>query len=249
MSEYARTTLVDHLGGDAVLIPNGVDLRSSYRGESRSTTLPGVDGARLGFLGRIDEPRKGLDVLLAAMPAIVAAAPGGAARHRRARATSTTYARTCPPELAPHVTFLGLVSDEDKARLLASVDLYVAPNTGGESFGIVLLEAMAAGTPVLASDLEAFSQGPRRRSERGAVPQRGPGRPRAPGARAARRTPPARNALRDSRRRRRWRATTGSASRSASSRSTRPSPTGSVGVREDTRLQVLGRFTRLKDES
>jgi phosphatidyl-myo-inositol alpha-mannosyltransferase len=51
---------------------------------------------------------------------------------------------------------LGQVSDADKARMLASVDVYVAPNIGGESFGIVLLEAMAVGTPVLASDLEAF---------------------------------------------------------------------------------------------
>ena len=52
--------------------------------------------------------------------------------------------------------FLGPVSDEDKARLLKSVDLYVAPNTGGESFGIILIEAMSAGAPVLASDLPAF---------------------------------------------------------------------------------------------
>ena len=49
-----------------------------------------------------------------------------------------------------------MVSDEDKARLLRSVDVYVAPNTGGESFGIVLVEAMSAGAPVLASDLDAF---------------------------------------------------------------------------------------------
>jgi phosphatidyl-myo-inositol alpha-mannosyltransferase len=54
------------------------------------------------------------------------------------------------------VHFLGLVSDETKAAMLRSVDVFVAPNTGGESFGIVLLEAMAAGTPVLASDLESF---------------------------------------------------------------------------------------------
>jgi phosphatidylinositol alpha-mannosyltransferase len=52
--------------------------------------------------------------------------------------------------------FLGPVSDEDKAVMLASSDIYVAPHTGGESFGIVLAEAMAAGAPVLASELEAF---------------------------------------------------------------------------------------------
>ena len=54
--------------------------------------------------------------------------------------------------------FLGLVSEEDKARALRSADVYVAPNTGGESFGIILLEAMAAGAPVVASDIEAFQR-------------------------------------------------------------------------------------------
>jgi phosphatidylinositol alpha-mannosyltransferase len=58
----------------------------------------------------------------------------------------------------PGVTMLGRVSDADKARLLASVDVFVAPNTGGESFGIVLLEAMAAGAPIVASRLDAFAQ-------------------------------------------------------------------------------------------
>ena len=54
------------------------------------------------------------------------------------------------------VEFLGGVSDEDKASLLKGATVYVAPQTGGESFGIVLVEAMAAGCAVLASDLEAF---------------------------------------------------------------------------------------------
>ena len=52
--------------------------------------------------------------------------------------------------------FLGGISDEDKARLLSSVDVYCAPHTGGESFGIVLVEAMSAGATVVASDLGAF---------------------------------------------------------------------------------------------
>jgi phosphatidylinositol alpha-mannosyltransferase len=61
-----------------------------------------------------------------------------------------------PADLRDRITFLGLVSEPDKARMLRSVDLYVAPNTGGESFGMVLTEAMAAGAPVVASDLDAF---------------------------------------------------------------------------------------------
>lgn len=61
-----------------------------------------------------------------------------------------------PAELHERVTFLGLVTEPDKARMLRSVHLYVAPNTGGESFGMILTEALAAGTTVVASDLDAF---------------------------------------------------------------------------------------------
>ena len=61
-----------------------------------------------------------------------------------------------PPDVSRRLTFLGLVSEEDKVRAFHSAQVYVAPNTGGESFGIVLLEAMASGTAVVASDLEAF---------------------------------------------------------------------------------------------
>ncbi len=61
-----------------------------------------------------------------------------------------------PRGLTDSVVFLGPVSDGEKASALRTADLYVAPNTGGESFGIVLIEAMSAGTPVLASDIPAF---------------------------------------------------------------------------------------------
>jgi phosphatidylinositol alpha-mannosyltransferase len=153
VSEAARQTLVEHMGGDAVLIPNGVDC--SLFGEGKPLDgWPGEGGA-LFFIGRIDEPRKGLQVLLAAMPEIIAAHPG--VRLLVAGPGDVEEIEgDLPPEVAEHVTFLGLVSEETKARAFLSADLYVAPNTGGESFGIVLLEAMASGTPVLASDLEAF---------------------------------------------------------------------------------------------
>jgi phosphatidylinositol alpha-mannosyltransferase len=58
--------------------------------------------------------------------------------------------------LRESVVMLGMVSEAQKASLLRSVDVYVAPNTGGESFGIILLEAMSARTPIVASDLDAF---------------------------------------------------------------------------------------------
>ena len=63
-----------------------------------------------------------------------------------------------PAPLRPRVILLGQVSEEDKARVYHSVDVFCAPNTGGESFGIVLAEAMAAGAPIVASDLDAFRQ-------------------------------------------------------------------------------------------
>ncbi len=153
VSEYARRTLVEHLGGDAVVIPNGVDVDFFARAEPR----PEWQGRTIGFIGRIDEPRKGLPVLMKALPAILAEVPD-ARLLVAGRGDEDEAVATLPPELRSRVEFLGMVSDEDKARLLRSVDVYVAPNTGGESFGIILVEAMSAGAPVLASDLDAFAQ-------------------------------------------------------------------------------------------
>jgi phosphatidylinositol alpha-mannosyltransferase len=153
VSEAARRTLVEHLGGDAVLIPNGVAVRRF----AKADPLPGWpgDGGAIGFLGRLDEPRKGLAVLLRAFELmgpqrpelrLLIAGPGDA-DEARARVSA---------ELRDRVVLLGRVSEDDKVRALHSVDVFCAPNTGGESFGIVLAEAMAAGAPIVASDIEAF---------------------------------------------------------------------------------------------
>lgn len=153
VSEDARRTLVSHLGGDAVLIPNGVTC-ADYREAEPLPGWPGRGGA-LMFLGRLDESRKGFPVLLAALPLI-------ARDHPDVRllvvgpGDRDDVVADLDPDTAGRIEFLGRVSDADKVRAYHSADLYVAPNTGGESFGIVLLEAMASGTPVLASDLDAF---------------------------------------------------------------------------------------------
>ncbi|MGY5138186.1 glycosyltransferase family 4 protein [Streptomyces nigrescens] len=153
VSEYARRTLVEHLGGDAVVIPNGVDVDFFASAEPKAEW----QGRTIGFIGRIDEPRKGLPVLMKALPAILAEVPD-ARLLVAGRGDEEEAVAALPAELRSRVEFLGMVSDEDKARLLRSVDLYVAPNTGGESFGIILVEAMSAAAPVLASDLDAFAQ-------------------------------------------------------------------------------------------
>lgn len=155
VSEDARRTVTTHIGGDAVVIPNGVDV-ASFAAASADPAWTGTEGApTLAFLGRIDEPRKGLPVIAEAMPAVLDRLPG--TRLLVAGPGDAEAARErMPARVAAATTFLGVVSDEDKAALLSSVDLYVAPHTGGESFGIVLVEAMAAGAPVVASDIGAF---------------------------------------------------------------------------------------------
>ncbi|QKW05527.1 glycosyltransferase family 4 protein [Streptomyces sp. NA04227] len=161
VSEYARRTLVEHLGGDAVVIPNGVDVGffagAEPRPEWQTPAEQRETGGTIGFIGRIDEPRKGLPVLMKALPAVFAERPDTRLLVA-GRGDEKEAVAGLPREMRGRVEFLGMVSDEDKARLLRSVDLYVAPNTGGESFGIILVEAMSAGAPVLAADLDAFAQ-------------------------------------------------------------------------------------------
>ncbi|PWD49777.1 alpha-(1-2)-phosphatidylinositol mannosyltransferase [Serinibacter arcticus] len=154
VSEEARRTVVEHMGGDAVVIPNGVELGLFRRADRRPAWVGTPERPTLAFLGRTDEPRKGLGILLDALPAIAEEVPG--VRVIVAGRGDLTRAREVAQELPGTLELLGEVSELDKAELLRSVDLYIAPQTGGESFGIVLVEAMAAGAGVVASDLSAF---------------------------------------------------------------------------------------------
>ena len=156
VSEDARRTVTTHLGGDAVVIPNGVFVHRFDRAEPRADWMGTPERPTIAFLGRMEEPRKGMPVLAAALPEVLRAVPGLRVLVAGPGDARGGHRRGCPPEVVAACEFLGPVSDEDKARLLKSVDLYVAPNTGGESFGIILIEAMSAGAPVLASDLPAF---------------------------------------------------------------------------------------------
>ena len=143
VSEAARTTLVEHIGGDAVVIPNGVATRR-YRKADPLPGWPGPGGA-IGFLGRIDEPRKGLPVLLKAFEILGPQRPGLRLLIAGPAADAEEVLHRVPAGLRDRVVLLGQVSEEDKVRVLHSVDVFCSPNTGGESFGIVTAEAMAAG--------------------------------------------------------------------------------------------------------
>ncbi|MFK4085552.1 glycosyltransferase family 4 protein [Kribbella sp. NPDC020789] len=154
VSENARSMMVQHVGGEAVVIPNGL-YTSRFKGSPRAEWQG--DGGTISFLGRLDEPRKGLGVLLKAVPALVTARPQLKVLVAGAGQADEAW-RSLPFWCRDNVLFLGMVDDEARADMLAGSDVYVAPHLGGESFGIVLLEAMAAGAPVLASDLPAFRQ-------------------------------------------------------------------------------------------
>lgn len=150
VSEAARETLRAHLDTDAVVIPNGIYAKR-MRGKKREEW----SGQTLGFMGRFNEPRKGLKVLIDALPIIsrflpsirvLVAGPG----------QPEDFLREIDPQLQSRIEFLGKLSEEEKADFMSSVGAYVAPNTGGESFGIILAEALAGGAAVVASDIPAF---------------------------------------------------------------------------------------------
>jgi phosphatidylinositol alpha-mannosyltransferase len=152
VSDLARRWQMEALGSDAVQIPNGVDVASF----ASAPLLDGYPrpGKTVLFLGRFDEPRKGIAVLMAALPALVERFPDIEVLIVGRGDEDELREKTGP--LAEHLRFLGQVDDAQKASAMRSADVYCAPNTGGESFGIVLVEAMAASTAVVASDLDAF---------------------------------------------------------------------------------------------
>jgi phosphatidylinositol alpha-mannosyltransferase len=151
VSEAARSTLTEHLETDAIVVPNGIYARRLASGKLDERW----SGSSIGFIGRFEEPRKGLSILVEALPRIlraipdiriIVAGPGN----------PDEFLKSVPTHLHNRFDFLGRISEEEKADFLHSIGVYVAPNTGGESFGIILAEALAAGAAVVASDIPAF---------------------------------------------------------------------------------------------
>ena len=154
VSEEARRTLIEHHGGDAVIIPNGVETASFRTAQPLDQWVATDERPVIVFLGRLDEPRKGLGVFAGAIESVLERVPG--ARFLIAGRGDAPDIRATVARFGDSVSFLGGISDEEKESLLAGASIYVAPQTGGESFGIVLVEAMAARTTVVASDIPAF---------------------------------------------------------------------------------------------
>ncbi|MCW3817474.1 glycosyltransferase family 4 protein [Micromonospora sp. DR5-3] len=158
VSALARKVQVEHMDGGAVEIPNGVAV-AKFAGVEPLPGWPGEcgpgTGGTVGFLGRFTEPRKGFPILRDAFVALAPHRPGLRLLVAGPGDPDDLYGQF-PAEVRDRVSFLGQVSEADKPRMLRSLHLYVAPNTGGESFGMILTEALAAGTTVVASDLDAF---------------------------------------------------------------------------------------------
>ncbi|HET8586984.1 MAG TPA: glycosyltransferase family 4 protein [Candidatus Limnocylindria bacterium] len=155
VSGAARHFISRYFPGEYRIIPNGVDLDRFVRAEPYEELRDGT--LNILFVGRLEE-RKGLIHLLKAYH-----------RLRKRRVDARLLVVGAGPKLREYrryvglrgirdVEFLGRVSDEEKARYFASADIFCAPATGQESFGIVLLEAMAAGVPIVASDIHGYKQ-------------------------------------------------------------------------------------------
>ncbi|MDN4472761.1 glycosyltransferase family 4 protein [Demequina zhanjiangensis] len=152
VSPSAARTVFEHLRVEAThIIPNGVDTSTYVAAVAREQWRGTPEAPTVGILGRMDEPRKGLDDFLAAIPGVRDKVPG-----TRFLVAGRYSDRTAERIRKAGAVSIGPLDEKDKERFMSSLDVYVAPNTGGESFGIVLVEAMAAGAAVVASDLTAF---------------------------------------------------------------------------------------------
>ncbi|PKQ28833.1 MAG: hypothetical protein CVT63_00760 [Candidatus Anoxymicrobium japonicum] len=155
VSEPARLTASRYMPGEYEIVPNGVDM-SRFNPRTDVAKSRGGDREIL-FIGR-NEPRKGLDTLLEAFPLICDEVPTCRLSVIGAGFTSEGVRRSLPHGLRDRVTVLGYVNNEELQAHYASSDIFCSPAHGGESFGIVLIESMASGTPVVASDIPGYSE-------------------------------------------------------------------------------------------
>jgi phosphatidylinositol alpha-mannosyltransferase len=177
VSQAARAMAHEALGGEYLLMFNGIEIdrfaKAAPWDDSIRSPSARTDGPVIFFVGR-HEPRKGLDILLTALrylPADVRVWIGGDGPETAALQAQHTG--------DPRLEWLGRISDEEKASRLRAADVFCAPSLRGESFGVVLLEAMAARTPIVASDLDGYRNVARSGADALLVP---PGDPRALGA-------------------------------------------------------------------
>lgn len=153
VSELARRSVLESVGGDALIIPNGIDV-SYFQSATPKRAFPESDFQVL-FIGRLEDERKGLVELLAGFESARAAGYDLKLAIVGMGDLPAEY-ENLSSDAKQAIKHLGPVDDLTKAQLLRGTNLFVAPNLSGESFGIILTEAMSAGAPIAASNIEAF---------------------------------------------------------------------------------------------
>lgn len=154
VSEAATEYVASLTDAPVTIIPNGIDL-AHYRQALKLKKSPKV-GQTILFIGRL-ERRKGMKYLLRAFELLLQENPDASLLVAGDGPDKQKLEAEVESRGLPNVTFLGYVNEETKLRLLAEADLFCSPAIYGESFGIVLLEAMAAGLPIVAGDNSGYA--------------------------------------------------------------------------------------------
>ncbi len=157
VSEAARQFVAQFFPAEYEVIPNGIDLKRFNLSVTAAPQLNSLRGIKVLFVGRFEEPRKGFKVLLKAMTLLwetgsdanlVVVGRGGI--HR--------FLNQVPQQFWSRVVAVGEVGRDELPGFYRACDIFVAPSVGGESQGIVLLEAMASGLPVIASNIPGYTE-------------------------------------------------------------------------------------------
>lgn len=156
VSEVARESMEKYFHGDYRIIPNGIDVK---RFNPELSPIEKYQDGRpnILFVGRFD-PRKGLKYLLMAMPRILKSIPEARLLVVGKGFLESYYRRYLDPRFRESVVYVGYVEPDLLPRYYATSDVFCSPATGAESFGIILLEAMATGTPLVASSIAGYRQ-------------------------------------------------------------------------------------------
>ncbi|MEZ4521108.1 MAG: glycosyltransferase family 4 protein [Thermomicrobiales bacterium] len=155
VSQVAKESVDSHFPGDYEIVPNGIDL-DRFRPDV-APIYKYLDGKKnILFVGRYDEPRKGFVHLLRAFPIVKTQFPDARLIVVGRGDIQKAIAQVDSMGLS-NVEFVGAVRSADLPRYYATCDVYCAPSTGRESFGIVLLEALATGAPVVASNIPGYA--------------------------------------------------------------------------------------------